>query len=309
MLQLTDSHCHIQDADPAFIDASPMGGMWLRAEHPNPDDMITHAAENGVTSMICVGTTVADSVAAAQFVQNRPNCWASIGLHPHEAVDEDAALAVFRGLLKVGDNAGGAVSGTPNFVSRVPAVGRVFEQDKIWNDEAQGFLADKIIAIGECGLDYHYDHADPAAQQQALRAQIELALAHNLPLIFHVRDAFDDFWPIFDSYQNIRGVLHSFTDTQDNLDKALARGLYIGQNGIVTFTKNKWQRDVAKNIPLDRLLLETDAPFLTPHPLRGRINEPANVRLVAEFLAELRQQSVEEIGKATTQNARYLFAI
>lgn len=167
----------------------------------------------------------------------------------------------------------------------------------------------KIVAVGECGLDYFYGHSSKEDQEKALRYQIELALEFDLPLIFHVRDAFDDFWPIFDSYQGLRGVLHSFTDNLANLDKASARGLYIGVNGIMTFTKNDWQLEVARNIPSKNLLLETDAPFLTPAPNRGKVNEPANVMLTARFMSELRHVSVEEIADLTTANARQLFSL
>ncbi len=167
----------------------------------------------------------------------------------------------------------------------------------------------KVVAVGECGLDYYYNHSPKEVQIEALRQQIELALAHNKPLSFHVRDAFDDFWPIFDSYNGIRGVLHSFTDSRDNLEKAMERGLYIGVNGIATFTKIDEQKTMFKNIPLEKLLLETDAPFLTPVPHRGTINKPAYVMCIATNLAELHSLSLEEIAKATTSNAHTLFSL
>lgn len=169
--------------------------------------------------------------------------------------------------------------------------------------------SDKIIAVGEVGLDYFYTNSPREVQLEALEAQIKVALDHNLPIIFHVREAFDDFWPLFDQFPGIHGVLHSFTDTQKNLQKALDRGLYIGVNGISTFTKSDEQKAMFDAIPLNRLLLETDAPFLTPHPFRGTINEPAFVRTIAEFHARRRGISVEEIASATTANARELFAI
>jgi len=140
-----------------------------------------------------------------------------------------------------------------------------------------------------------------------------LALEHNLPVIFHVRDAFDDFWPIFERYYSkdrpIRGVLHSFTDTQANLEKALGYGLYIGVNGIATFTKKPEQQAMYRSIPLASLLLETDAPFLTPVPYRGKICEPYHIRTIAEFLAAQRGEKLEAISEATTSNARRLFGI
>jgi len=136
-----------------------------------------------------------------------------------------------------------------------------------------------------------------------------LALEYNLPLIFHVREAFDDFWPVFDRHPGVQGVLHSFTDSADNLAKALERGLYIGVNGIATFTKNQVQTEVYKAIPLQKLVLETDAPFLTPTPYRGRVNEPKQVAVIADFLAKLRAEDRETLAAATTINARKLFGI
>lgn len=168
---------------------------------------------------------------------------------------------------------------------------------------------DRIVAVGEIGLDYHYTHSPKEVQLAALKWQIEQALANNLPIIFHVRDAFDDFWPIFEQYPNIRGVLHSFTDSLENMQKAIAHGLYIGVNGISTFTKDEAQKAMFDAIPLDRLVFETDAPFLTPPPYRGKINEPAYVRIIAEYHALRRGISLEEIAETSTQNARTLFGI
>jgi TatD DNase family protein len=167
----------------------------------------------------------------------------------------------------------------------------------------------RIVAVGEIGLDYFYTHSDRETQIKALKAQLEVAEKHDLPVIFHVREAFDDFWPIFDSFKNLRGVLHSFTDSQQNLDKALERGLYIGVNGISTFTKDEAQQAMFDAIPLGSIVFETDAPFLTPKPYRGKVNEPAYVRLVAEYHATRRGISLEEIADASTHNARALVAL
>jgi TatD DNase family protein len=169
--------------------------------------------------------------------------------------------------------------------------------------------SDKIVAVGEVGLDYFYSHSPREVQLVALEYQIQLALKHDLPIIFHVREAFDDFWPIFDKFPGIRGELHSFTDSADNLKIALEKGLYIGVNGISTFTKDEAQMAMFDSIPLDRLLLETDAPFLTPKPFRGKVNEPAYVKLVAQYHADRRGLRLEEIADATTANARTLFRI
>ncbi len=185
------------------------------------------------------------------------------------------------------------------------------------HDTSDGYAAivelagtsEKLVAVGEIGLDYFYTHSPKEVQIEALKAQIEVALAHDLPIIFHVREAFDDFWPIFDSYEGIRGVLHSFTDTKENMEKAIAKGLYIGVNGISTFTKDEAQKAMFDAVPLDRILFETDAPFLTPVPYRGKVNEPAYVRIVADYHATRRGISLEEISEASTQNARALFRL
>jgi TatD DNase family protein len=167
----------------------------------------------------------------------------------------------------------------------------------------------KIVAVGEIGLDYFYTHSPRDVQIAALEAQIDLALKNDLPVIFHVREAFSDFWPIFDNFKGIRGELHSFTDTSKQLEEGLKRGLLVGVNGISTFTKDESQKKMFSEIPLNRLLLETDAPFLTPVPFRGKVNEPAFVRNVAEHHAQIRGISLEEIAAATTANADALFAL
>lgn len=165
----------------------------------------------------------------------------------------------------------------------------------------------KVVAVGEIGLDYFYTNSPKETQLEALREQLDVAKTHNLPVIFHVREAFEDFWPIFEEYEGITGVLHSFTDSKANMEKAIAAGLYIGVNGISTFTKDETQKEMFDAIPLDRLIFETDAPFLTPTPYRGKINEPAYVRVIAEHHALRRGISLEEISKHSSQNARALF--
>ena len=173
------------------------------------------------------------------------------------------------------------------------------------------FMSDprEFIAVGEIGLDYFYTHSPKELQQRALVDQLQFAVDHNKPVIFHVREAFADFWPIFDSFSSIRGVLHSFTDTTQNLGEALHRGLYIGVNGISTFTKDTSQREMFDRIPLERILFETDAPFLTPAPFRGKMNVPAHVGRVAEVQADLKGLSLSEVARVTTHNAETLFKL
>ena len=232
-------------------------------------DVMQRAHHQGIAKMICVGTSEESSREAVAFAAQHDHVSAALGVHPHDTKDG------YDGLAKI-------LASDPT----------------------------NVVAIGEIGLDYFYTHSPREVQIAALKDQIQLALDHDLPIIFHVREAFADFWPIFDSYQGkIRGVLHSFTDSQANMEAAIERGLYIGVNGISTFTKDEAQKEMFASIPLDKLLLETDAPFLTPVPFRGKVNEPAFVRQVAEHHAKIRGLSLDELATATTANAHALFAL
>lgn len=271
-MHLTDTHCHIHEALLRAALSTETRKRFEKAGLPGPDEIIANANKVDVDRMICVGTTLEDSKLATEFVIHRSGLWASIGLHPHEArkySSDRQALKEFAALIK----------------------------------------KPKVIAVGECGLDYFYEHSPKEEQKALLRFQIELALEHNLPMIFHVRDAFDDFWKIFDQYTGIKGVIHSFSAGRKELKQILERGLYVGLNGIMTFTKDERQLQAAKEVPLTKLLLETDAPFLTPTPYRGTMCEPKHVRVVAEFLASLRNESVEEIAACTTANAQHVFKL
>ncbi len=236
----------------------------------DPEKVIQDAALAGVTRLIVVGCTLEDSRMAVEFAARHENVWAAIGLHPHEGaqyVHDHAALQSFRDL-----------AGSP-----------------------------KVVAIGEIGLDYYYEHSPKEDQIKLLRFQLDVAKEYAKPLIFHVREAFDDFWPIFDSYDGLKGVVHSFSSSTNDLEQILKRGLYVGLNGIMTFTKNEEQLAAARAVPLEKLLLETDAPFLTPKPFRGKICESKYVRVTGEFLSELRNESLEKLAAATTVNAKELF--
>lgn len=167
----------------------------------------------------------------------------------------------------------------------------------------------KIVAVGEIGLDYHYPDTDKPAQAKLLRQQIQFALAHDLPIVFHVRDAFADFWRLTDEFPIKKALLHSFSDNLANIEQALGRDWLVGVNGIATFTKNPAQIAAFKAIPLDHLVVETDAPYLSPQGKRGRINQPAYVRDVAEFLADFYQLEFEELAGQTTANAQAFFGI
>lgn len=245
--------------------------------YPDAAGAVVRAHKAGVGKMICVGTDNLTSREAAQFSQNHENVYFSVGTHPHdskEGYDEVIRIAS-------GENT-------------------------------------KLVAIGEIGLDYFYTHSPREVQIAAFEAQLQLAVDRNLPVIFHVRDAvspekntsvWHDFWPIFRNFPGVKGVLHSFTDSQKNMEKALSEGLYVGVNGISTFTKDEAQMAMFDAIPLEKMLLETDAPFLTPAPNRGKVNEPAFVRHVAEYHAQRREIELEHLARVTSANASTLFSL
>jgi len=235
-------------------------------------EIFSEAQKANVDKLICVGTDLEDSKLAIEFVEKHKNTWASIGIHPHEA-------------NKYNDN-------------------------KLLKDQFSKLISsNKVVAVGECGLDYFYNHSPKSVQVELLEFQLDLATINNLPVIFHVRNAFNDFWPILDRYPTIKGVVHSFTDNEKNLIEAIKRGLFIGVNGISTFAKNLDQIEVYKHIPLSHLLLETDSPYLTPAPFRGMICEPKHIKTIADFIVNLRGESLEILANQTTKNAEILFKI
>ena len=254
-MEFVDTHCHLQ--------FDKLAG--------NIEHVIKNANDLGVTWLICVGTTVADSQKAIEYTDKYKNIWATVGVHPHEAKNFDFQ--------------GGSL-----------------EMEKLLSNS-------KIVAVGEVGLDFYKNYSPKADQEKLFRLQIETSLDSGLPYIFHVRDAWNDFWRIFDSYDNLRGVVHSFSASQTELDQALSRELYVALNGIMTFTTNKEQLAAAKKVPKDRLLLETDAPFLAPKLYRGQTCEPKYILDIAKFLAELRDEDINELASYTTRNAINLLGL
>ncbi len=166
-----------------------------------------------------------------------------------------------------------------------------------------------VVAIGETGLDYHYDDVDFDIQRARLRTHINAAMIVSKPLIIHLREAEEDLFAILKEEQadKISGVFHCFTGDWEAAKKALDLGFYLGFSGIVTFKNAESLREVARKIPLDRILIETDAPYLSPVPMRGKPNEPAFVRYVAEFMADLRNMRCDEFSEKTTDNFYRLF--
>lgn len=238
------------------------------------DEVLKDARKSGVEGVIAVSCDLQTSYKSIEFAKSRDGVWSAVGIHPHEAQEFNSSPDNLQKLCKLASE----------------------EKD-----------SGKLVAIGECGLDYYYQHSPKNEQLRLLEAHLKLAQEVNLPMIFHVRDAHDDFWPVFDKYKGIRGVMHSFSATKHELEQALARGLYIGLNGIMTFTRDDDQLEMAKLVPKERLVLETDAPYLTPKPYRGSICKPEHVRTTAEFLAHLRGEKYSELAAYTNYNARQLF--
>lgn len=174
---------------------------------------------------------------------------------------------------------------------------------------AQGAQHPKILAIGEIGLDYHYDNSPRAQQRRAFTAQLDIALATDLPIVVHTRDADADTMAIFKEYsgRGLRGVIHSFTSSPELAAFCVEEGFYLGFNGIVSFNKADNVRAVLAQTPLERVLLETDAPYLTPVPFRGKENAPFYLPWVAQKVAEVKGVSVNEVAEVTTANAQRLF--
>lgn len=162
----------------------------------------------------------------------------------------------------------------------------------------------KPVAIGEVGLDYHYGESDRQAQIKLFEEMIDLAIQSDLPLVFHIREAFDDFFAVLDNFSSneIRGVVHSFTDNKKNLNKSLSRNFFIGVNGLATYSTLPMP-------PLDHIMLETDAPFLAPAPYRGQTNDPSHIKDIAYWLSQKLQVEEDEIARVTTKNTEILFRI
>ncbi len=272
-MKLIDTHCHIQDIGHNLKDNNTTN-IWAKLDQ-TIDQVIKEAIKEDVQKLIVVGCNLDESIWAVELARKYPNVFCSIGIHPHEA-----------------DN---------------------YSIDKEWIEVFKSLIQDpKVVAVGECGLDFHYNYSRQTNQLKILEKQMKLALSVDKPLIFHVRDGFDQFFKIFDKYNSkpqIRGVLHSYTDNLLNLELALSQNLYIGVNGIATFCKDDNLLKLYKKIPSQNLILETDSPYLTPIPFRGTINTPKNVKQIARFLAELRGEELGYLAEYTTNNSQKLFSI
>jgi TatD DNase family protein len=231
--------------------------------------VLHQAAEAGVAKILTVGVDSDDSRRATELAATYELVWASVGIHPHAADEPAAAVDYLRDLAQ----------------------------------------RRKVVAIGECGFDFFRSQTSPEQQEKIVRLQIELALEMDLPVIFHVREAFERFFVVIRDYPGLRGVVHSFSGGPRELEQVMTAGLQVALNGIMTFTKDREQLEAARQVPIERLLLETDCPYLSPVPHRGKTNEPARVADIAAFVAELRGVRPEVLAERTSANAAELFNI
>ena len=237
------------------------------------DDVITHARENGVEKFVVIGFDRKTIQRTMDLIEEYDEVYGVIGWHPVDAID-------------------------------------CTDEDLEWIESLASH--EKIVAIGEIGLDYHWDKSPKDVQEAVFIKQIELAKRVNLPIVIHNRDAEEDAIRILEENdaKTVGGIMHSFHNgTDEQIDRVLDMGFYVSLAGVITFKNAKRPKEVAQYVPLNRLVVETDAPYLTPHPYRGKRNEPKLVRLVAEELAELRGISIEEVEKATTENAKRIYNI
>ena len=238
------------------------------------DAVLSRAADAQVSQMVVIGAggALSDCDRALELVRQHGNLWATVGIHPHHANACDSTT-----LSEISERA----------------------QDP------------KVVAIGETGLDYFYDTSPREAQRDAFRQFIRMGKERALPLILHIRDAHEEAKAILaeERADEIGGVVHCFTGTAQDARDYLDLGFHLGITGIVTFKRAGDLPEVVKDAPLDRLLVETDSPYLAPHPYRGKRNEPAFVAKVVEAIATIRNTPIETIAKHTTENANRLFSL
>jgi TatD DNase family protein len=230
--------------------------------------LIDRAHAAGVATMLTIGTTADELPEVIEIAESDPDIWCTVGIHPHEA------------------------QATP---------------DSIMDRLAEMVSHPKVVGIGETGLDFHYDHSPRNRQAELFRAQCRLARNAGLPVIVHSRNADADTAALLAEEGMSKGVIHCFSTTRALSEPALALGFHISISGIVTFKNAEELRGIVAELPLDRLLIETDAPYLAPIPLRGKTNEPAFIVHTAAKVAELKAISVEELGRITSDNFFRLF--
>ncbi|MBN8204111.1 MULTISPECIES: TatD family hydrolase [Bacillaceae] len=246
----------------------------LNAEQYNEDlqEVIDRALDEGISNIVVVGFDRPTIEKAMELTEKYDFIYASVGWHPVDAID-------------------------------------MTEDDLQWIEELSSHP--KVVALGEMGLDYYWDKSPKDIQQEVFRKQIRLAKKVKLPIVIHNRDATADIVEILkeEGAGEVGGIMHCFSGSPEIAKECVDMNFFISLGGPVTFKNAKKPKEVADVIPLEKLLIETDCPYLTPHPFRGKRNEPSYVKLVAEQIAEIKGLSVEEVAQATTENAKKLFGI
>lgn len=274
----TDHHCHL-DITAAGDGGDGSGDVAPSIDNADTlvDSIVAAAMDAGVDRLVTVGTDPATSHFCQEVASRHHHVWATAGVHPHEARHVHAGRGVIAGS------------------HGLEAI------DELLPDP-------RVVAVGECGLDYHYDHSPRPIQREVFAAQIELAHRHHLPLVVHTREAWDDTLRILERERVPEAtVIHCFTGGADEAKRCLDLGCYLSFSGIVTFKAADDVRAAAQLCPLDRLLVETDSPFLAPVPHRGRPNQPAWVSFVGEAVAAARGAPVDTIAAATWRNAEAVY--
>lgn len=248
-----------------------LDSLDYETRHKNVDEVIDNAKARGVQRFISICTNLGSFENMKKLTAHRPEVSLSCGVHPLNVEDEPFDYAKLLELAK----------------------------------------DPRVVAIGETGLDYHYTPETKELQQSIFQQQIDIANEVNKPLVIHTRSAREDTMKLLieNNAEKCGGVLHCFTEDWDMAKRALDIGFYISISGIITFKNAEDLREVVKKVPLDRLLVETDSPYLAPIPYRGKPNQPAYVREVCEYLATLKGVSVEEMAQTTTQNVQRLFKL
>lgn len=292
MSYLIDSHCHLHDRE--FF------------SEKQAEEMLVRAHEKGVKKIICIGTSHEDSLAARDFASSHEGVYYTYGIHPESAA-RVAENAFFKEHSRFDRSETYIPDATEKDARRADFPGSPVYDVEDGQVAPEKGISDRtranLVAIGEVGLDYHYDGYDREAQIKLFEEMLQLAVDNDLPVSFHVREAYHDFFPIVANFPKVKGVVHSFTDSKKVLKRILeTTDFYVGVNGLATYSTLPLP-------PLERILLETDAPFLTPKPFRGIINEPAYVREVANWLSEKLGLDLEIIEKETTKNAERLFRL
>jgi TatD DNase family protein len=257
--------------------------------NPDREEVIERAINAGIEAIITIGSDLESNIKGLELSKKYDFIYSSVGIHPHDA--KDFTEDIFNQIKE--------------WIHNFEIRNSKFEIRK----ENSALTIPKVVAIGEIGLDYHYDNSPRDVQKEVFMKQIQLAKEVNLPAIIQSREAKEDTLEIIKESGINKGVLHCFSGDIDMAEKAMAMGFYISIAGPVTFKNARRPREIAKAIPDDYLLIETDAPYLAPEPLRGKRNEPAYIVNTARVIAELRGVSLEDIARITTLNAKRIFRI